>query len=197
MSRLDIPLIGLLCGLVARAAGEGWRSCAQDALRSAEVPVRAVTECCAIPPPSSSQTFPSWQVIGHPGSMLPGMGLHMRGETSKVTDRPEGCVLAGPLDRFWNSTELACPESYVFISNRKQEVAAGSTEFKNTAMPAISDQEVTARLPPDSPRQVTGCWHAAAENLESPRLCATQSPVGCALGCLPSASGPGQLPFTG
>lgn len=56
----------------------------------------------------------------------------------------------------------------MFTSDRKQEVATGSTEFKNTAMPAIQNQEVTTRLPLDSPKQVTGYWNVAAENLESP-----------------------------
>lgn len=56
----------------------------------------------------------------------------------------------------------------MLISNRKQEVATGPTEFENTAMLAIPHQDITTHLFLESPMQVTGSWKTAAENLESP-----------------------------
>lgn len=66
----------------------------------------------------------------------------------------------------------------MFISNRKQEIATRSTVFKNTAMPAIQDCEVTTHLPLDFPRQVIGHWNVAAENLSLYDCVHLQRPAG-------------------
>lgn len=109
---------------------------------------------------------------------------------SKIVRRVKWCFLAGSPEWTLAQCRTDLPRQLHVSLGQEAEAGTGSAEFGTTAMPASQDREVTTRLPLDLPLWATGCWPAAAQTSESPCpcTCGASRVLGCAPGCLPSAS---------